>query len=1483
VNARQYATSASKPRNGRFATLANLLGVEGRGASSHRRLAPAHFCIVALACLALFPSVASASQVRLFAGTLGAASNPAPFPANPYPFGGGGAGHLAVDSSSHDLYVADSSNHRVEKFDAAGNFLFMLGKEVNQTKSAELGSTEAERNLCPVDPGDICQAGKAGTAPGAFEGLGSLAVDPTSGDLYVADNHAATSEVQSVTVSATGGSFTLSFEGETTAPIAFNAPGAEFQGSGSVEEALVALPSVPSTPGAKAVEVFSNPPGTYTIRFQVALKERDLPQISCNGSALSGSGSSCATTTLLQGSTATARVTKFDSAGHLVEAWGTAGQLDGSAVTDPPKPVAGPFGRITGLAVNSAGNLWVNAGEGQRGSTPTFQFDADANFKSGFLGDSGELSIDAEENLYVSRGGIVTKYLATGKDVGDVAPSKAEFEAAGGFNAHGLAVDVANGDLYIDGGEGSFPGIIKRYDSSCHPVPSNETPQIGCVPADAFGAGLIAQQPGALAIDSSTKALYVAEGNKVVVFAFLNVPDVVTTKPTGPTHTSATLTATVNPSGIELNPGTEGCRFEWGLTAAPYEHTAPCDKSAAQIGSGSSPVAVRAEITGLETGKTYHYRLVASNHNDSNASVDEPSLGQDVAFGPPSIESASAIEVTAATATLEAQVDPRNLDTHLRIEYGAEAGVYSQSTDELDIGSAGSVQSASFRLSGLAPATTYHYRLVAENVLGEGAEAVLGPDLSFTTQTAGPFSLPDSRQWEMVSPPNKLGAKIRPMGNAGVVEAAADGSALTYRAVTPTAAEPAGFAGEEQLLSNRGPAAWSTRNLGIPHPAAVGTPVGQREIEMVQFSPDLGAAVQQPLGPFDPSLSSQASESTAYLRSLSVSCGAACFRPLVTGKPGFANVPEGVHFGEDEKCTPSSTGSAAATGCGPEYYGATDDLSHIVLHSRVGLTSNLEDQGGLYLWSNGSLRQIDILPNGQVFNGPRGVDLGNAHSHTVRGAISADGSRVIWSTGEGTEAANYLRYNATEEQSAVVGGECTEPSKACTLQLDAAEAGCGTCKSGGGNFQFASNGSSRIFFTDRNPLTAGSGTGSGEENSGDLYECRIVSTGSGALGCDLTDLTPKVGAESASLQGGILGASEDGSYLYFVAEGVLAANSVDNGAGTQTAQAAQPNLYLTHEGITTFITSLSNGDGNDWSELAEQPTRVSSDGRWLELMSQRSLTGYDNRDLATGKPVAEVYLLDATTGKLRCASCNPTGARPRGIAYSGLMTNSGGLVGGGGKDGAWAANALVAAVVPGWTDIASNGAEARYQDRYLSDSGRLFFNALDALSPQDSNGTFDVYQYEPPGVGGCSQSSPTFGQTSGGCVGLISSGASRQESAFLDASENGDDVFFLTASKLVPQDEDAAYDVYDAHSCPPGAVAPCLPSPPPPAPACEGDACQLPATPPVDATPGSLTFNGAGNLHETKPKKKNRKKHHKAKKHHKKSNRAASHNRGGQK
>jgi hypothetical protein len=138
------------------------------------------------------------------------------------------------------------------------------------------------------------------------------------------------------------------------------------------------------------------------------------------------------------------------------------------------------------------------------------------------------------------------------------------------------------------------------------------------------------------------------------------------------------------------------------------------------------------------------------------------------------------------------------------------------------------------------------------------------------------------------------------------------------------------------------------------------------------------------------------------------------------------------------------------------------------------------------------------------------------------------------------------------------------------------------------------------------------------------------------------------------------------------------------------------------------------------------------------------------------------------------------------------------------------------------------------------------------------NGQWDVYEYEPEGIGSCTpetvSGSDVYVRSESGCVGLLSSGASAEASAFLDASESGGDVFFLTTAKLAPQDFDNAFDIYDAHEC--TSSSPCIAPPGQSPPACEtAEACrgvQAPQ-PGIFGPPPSATFKGQGNLTPAAP------------------------------
>ncbi len=306
---------------------------------------------------------------------------------------------------------------------------------------------------------------------------------------------------------------------------------------------------------------------------------------------------------------------------------------------------------------------------------------------------------------------------------------------------------------------------------------------------------------------------------------------------------------------------------------------------------------------------------------------------------------------------------------------------------------------------------------------------------------------------------------------------------------------------------------------------------------------------------------------------------------------------------------------------------------------------------------------------------------------------------------------------------------------------------------------------------------------------------------------------------------GTVGMSNDGSYVYFVAEGVLASN--ENGEHEKAEERLnEANLYEWHAGTAvpvTFIAQLDQyEDKSDWEGFThDEPgspdqgykaSRVSPDGTKVLISSVAKLTSYDN----AGK--SEAYLYDATeplsTTNPLCVSCNSSAPPAESGAY--LSNNNIGT----GPEKAFNA----------------------FMTRNLSAEGtRVFFQTEEALMPDDTNGQMDVYEWEQEGTGSC-QVDESDG--SGGCRYLISSGQSSSPSYFGDASQNGEDVFFFTRQSLASQDLDNNVDVYDARED--GGISS---QNSPPAPLCESERCRGASTiAPVLGVPSSVTLTGSGNL-----------------------------------
>jgi DNA-binding beta-propeller fold protein YncE len=844
---------------------------------------------------------------------------------------------------------------------------------------------------------------------------------------------------------------------------------------------------------------------------------------------------------------------------------------------------------------------------------------------------------------------------------------------------------------------------------------------------------------------------------------------------------------------------------------------------------------------------------VAVDSANGEVFVAEPDADRIVVFkaeeeaAAPEVDGVSARNLSPTSSELVAQVDPRGADTEYVFQYGtADCQSSPSSCAQLPAGhiAAGfGDRSVSVVVDGLEPATAYYYRVIATN----GHGGVVGdPSPDTLTTLPSPGVLPDGRGWEMVSPVQKHGAAVEVTSRfrGGSIQAAADGGALAWLATGPVVHEPQGNRSFEltQLISRRGSSEWETQSLETPH----GEGRGLRSPSPAEYhflSPDLSSSLLQPTEPFggqeEPPLAPQAGEKTIYVRADPPA--APGFVPLVTA----ANDTAHTQFG----------GAL-------EFLDATSDLNHVVFESTVGLTAAAPTAAGLYEWdrASGALVLVSVLPDGTPAPDlpATPVSLGDSGGLNDRGALSSDGSRVVWS--EGDEEALYLRDSERGE----------------TIKVNAAQGNAATDPSVGGqtlpepeggqqivHFQAATNDGSDIFFTDTARLSEESSQEPlGEEAPADLYEFEVTSQVGEPLHGRLVDLTSDGLEGSADVQNLILGLGADGGNVYFVANGVLAPGATRGecvreagGQGQAPLPEATCNLYLSepnpeHPGgrQTRFIAALSYEDATDWGagltsnlpplqgNLSAMSSTVSSDGRYLAFMSERSLTGYDNHNLTGGESDEEVYVYDAASDRLVCASCNPGSEdegqfeRPEGAFDAEPTGEKAGLLVD--RPEVWREHWLAGSIPSPAFNITDAKPSTLYQPRVLLNNGRLFFDSPDDLVPAATNHLEDVYEYEPNGVGSCG--------FSGGCVGLLSSGDSGQEAAFLDASETGDDVFFLTASQLVARDTDQAYDVYDAHVC--SESSPCLSSNATSSESCESaDECRgvFTQTGVVAATPAS--------------------------------------------
>ena len=670
--------------------------------------------------------------------------------------------------------------------------------------------------------------------------------------------------------------------------------------------------------------------------------------------------------------------------------------------------------------------------------------------------------------------------------------------------------------------------------------------------------------------------------------------------------------------------------------------------------------------------------------------------------------------------------------------------------------------------------------------------------------------LPDCRAYELVTPPYAGGVP------AGMRAVSTDGSSLIAVSHGAFAGLEAGE-GEGVYLLARTASGWSTAPLNPP----VSDP-RLATSSFIEAGTELTSTLWQGTEATGPE--AETAPYDLFLRE--------------TGPAGEARFLQ-VGPRDNTTGTPETSRSPAA------FAGASSQLTHLLLkieggpHTWPGDTT-MPKAPSLYEYVGvgaAEPRLVGVRNEGQLDGSPHvnegaelisgcGTVLGSQGS--AYNAISTSGQTVFFtaSTCEahpGEPQVNELYARLSGSKTVAISEPALPPGEAC-------EGACAAAPPAPGEFQGASADGSKVFFLSSQPLI-----NADRDSTTDLYMAEIrdgrvarlvlASEGETQGGAGEDDTTPGEGAHVL----GVVRVSEDGSRVYFVAEGVLTARANDHGA---SAQPGGRNLYVfdTTTGRTAFVGTLQsqaeeaaahaacnalNAGAEEYTACLEslepqnidiwrasdhRAAQATPDGAFLVFTTLAHLTADDT----SGPLVPQVFLYTAQTGVL---------AR--------VAVGDGGSGGDGNADAPIDAPALAA---PFFASTAAPTAGTGSLG--ITDTGAVVFESADGLTPLAVSGRRSVYEY------------------SDGRTYLISDGqdTSARGSPLLATDPSGTDVFFSTADQLVGHDTDTQVSLYDARI---GGGFPALTQPL----ECEPPGCQDPQglAPPASA-PASASYAAGQNL-----------------------------------
>jgi hypothetical protein len=998
-------------------------------------------------------------------------------------------------------------------------------------------------------------------------------------------------------------------------------------------------------------------------------------------------------------------------------------KFDSSGVLDPTFVSPGVTGALAFDQV--ADELLVADGGVVRRYSPTGAAGATFN------GSNGSTAFAGLQDIAVDSTGDVLVVDSTGDPALGTGASRVErFSATGAYEAtfgpvYGAAtvtVEPGSDRVIVSGNQDAIgraaSATIDIFDPATPATPTESpisTSQYSTIRGMAVDGANRLYVSSDLGIFPSAPAIY---GN-INVQAFEVAPEVAVGASTGVTTEAATLHGTVNPhaGGISTSYRYE-ISSDDGASWTPIDPDGDGDEDA---GSGTASVAVSETVTGLMPSTTYRVRLVAVRGAVTVTSAEATLRTIDIAPDVSDVRAAAA----SSTIRVSAKINPNRGATTYVVEYGpttAYGRSFPVTPATIDPGS--DPVYVTKTIAGLTPSTSYHLRVVATNSGGVTAS----PDKQVTTiaapkpepevtdtcpnaaerATQGSSFLPECRAYEQISPVEKNGGAVS-VGTSLRARPDGDGALIGSTTALPGAPGRPGLSFYRSLRSADG---WLSRSVDPP---IYNTNNHLHAQATLAYSRDMSSYVVMSRRALAPG----AVAGRGNLYRYDVDTGTYEF---IANGPDNSNVLDTDLFFD-------------LTGPFASIIEADDALRHVVITTDAPLTADAAPGvNNVYEWTQGEgLRVVNRLPDGTV--NPSGGTYGTVGKSRPN-IMSRDGTRLFLSM-------NGALYMARGEQplqllsaSRRAGDDPTHPVPA--------------------SFANATPDGTFVFFFSTAPLLDEAIVDAGR---GDLYR---LNTRTGEL------VLVTGPGDHRSGEDVFFDANEAGDRVYFNSSRKL----------VPAAAEGANNLYEWHDGQVHLIYSAGTyGDGFGVA------VHVSPSGRFAAFETGAPVTGYDSTNqpscagiepltgIAILPVCSEVYVYDAVTQSVACASCDPTGTSN---GSSTIYTTAG-------------------FETFSYTEV-----------RTVLDDGRVFFDTANALNSRDINGKRDVYEWHD------------------GALRLISPGTAGTVAQLADVTSDGRDVLFTTSERLVGQDRDDSRDMYTARVGGGLASQRGAPDPHP----CDGDACQ---------------------------------------------------------